>query len=48
LNPRASGMQIDLNSPLRNSDQIDSGNSAPSVRDKKTLLGVVVNRESDV
>jgi hypothetical protein len=52
LNPRASGMQIDLNSPFRepqglttlmNSDQIDSGNPASSVRDKKTLLGVVVN-----
>jgi len=45
-------MQIDLNSPfrepqglttLRNSDQIDSGSSARSVRDKKTLLRVVVN-----
>ncbi len=41
--PAPAGWQIDLNSPLRNSDQIGSGNSVRSVRGEKTLLGVVVN-----
>jgi hypothetical protein len=43
LSPAQAGWQIDLNSPLRNSDQIDSGNPVGSARVKKTLLGVVVN-----
>jgi len=43
LSPAQAGWQIDLNSRLRNSDQIDSGASVNSARGKKTLLGVVVN-----
>jgi hypothetical protein len=43
LSPAQAGWQIDLNSCLRNSDQIDSVTSAGSARGKKTLLGVVVN-----
>ena len=40
LSPAQAGWQIDLNSRLRNSDQIDSVTSVRSVRDKKTLLRV--------
>jgi len=43
LSPAQAGWQIDLNSRLRNSDQIDSVTSAGSARGKKILLGVVVN-----
>jgi len=43
LSPAQAGWQIDLNSRLRNSDQIDSVTSVGSARGKKTLLGVVVN-----
>jgi len=37
--PAQAGWQIDLNSRLRNSDQIDSVTSVGSVRVKKTLYG---------
>jgi hypothetical protein len=47
LSPAQAGWQIDLNSRLRNSDQIDSVTFVGSARVKKTLLGVVVNSESD-
>ena len=43
LSPAQAGWQIDLNSRLRNSDQIDSGISVRSARGKETLLGVAVN-----
>ena len=55
LSPALAAWQIDLNSPfrepqdlstLRNSDQIDSVNSASSVRAIKTLLGVEINSVS--
>ena len=46
LSPALAAWQIDLNSRLRNSDQIDSVNSASSVRAIKTLLGVEVNSAS--
>ncbi len=45
LSPAQAGWQIDLNSPLRNSDQIDSVSPASSVRGKKALLGVAVNND---
>jgi len=43
LSHAPAGWQIDLNSLLRNSDQIDSVTSVGSARGEKTLLGVVVN-----
>jgi hypothetical protein len=43
LSPAPAGWQIDLNSRLRNSDQINSETPARSVRGKKALIVVVVN-----